>query len=79
MMYTFLHYGYIVLFLHALTLKIIILHAQTLYTIIGPHGNCGCKGGLVDQAFEYIIKNRGIASGTFYPYWAHVSHWTSLT
>ena len=40
----------------------------------GPQGNCGCEGGLVDQAFEYIIKNKGIACELFYPYRTRVSH-----
>ena len=31
----------------------------------------------MDQAFEYIIKNKGIDCEFFYPYIARVSHWTS--
>ena len=52
--------------------------AYVKLNLTGPQGNCGCEGGLVDQAFEYIIKNKGIACGLLYPYWARVSDWTSL-
>jgi hypothetical protein len=31
-------------------------------------GNSGCDGGLMDDAFDFIIKNRGIDTEDDYPY-----------
>ena len=35
-------------------------------------GGHGCKGGIMDIAFEYIKKNHGIDTESAYPYTAKV-------
>ena len=48
------------------------LHPSIVYST-GKEGNHGCGGGLMIDAFKYIIENGGIDTEESYPYKAHVS------